>query len=113
MGARTNFTFITSDGALTLYSHWGGESKFQDLAHALERAQARRGDTSYELRIIISQLIGQDWDSETGFGLFIGTQGGEESYETCTVFLERDMVVRGTGSSLSIQDFIDSQKVKV
>ena len=112
MGARTNFTFITADGALTLYSHWGGESKFQDLAYALEKAQARQGQTDYELRIIISQLIGQDWDSETGFGLFIGTQGGEESYETCTVFLERDIVMCGT-TGFSIQGFINSQKVKV
>ena len=112
MGARTNFTFITADGALTLYSHWGGESKFQDLAYALERAQARQGQTDYELRIIISQLIGPDWDSETGFGLFIGTQGGEESYETCTVFLERDIVMCGT-TGFSIQGFINSQKVKV
>ena len=112
MGARTNFTFITADGALTLYSHWGGESKFQDLARALERAQARQGDTSYELRIIISQLIGQAWDSETGFGLFVGTEGGEESYETCTVFLERDIVMIAT-HSLSIQDFIDSQRVRM
>lgn len=27
MGARTNFNFITSTGELTLYSHWGGDTK--------------------------------------------------------------------------------------
>ncbi len=87
MGARTNFTFRTETGDLTLYSHWGGDSKHEDLAAAIEAAMPRvkMGDTSYALRIMISHLIGTDWDSQTGFGLFVGSEGGEESYDPVTV----------------------------
>lgn len=110
MGSRTNFTFVTNEGAITLYSHWGGETKFQDLAYALEKGQARQGDTPYQLRIIISQLIGDSWNSETGFGLYVGTEGGEESYETCTVYLEKATVERDGVYVGSIQNFINQNK---
>jgi hypothetical protein len=70
MGARTNFNFKTESGEMVLYSHWGGDSKKRDLAAALAVAMPRikMGDTSYALRIVISQLIGDSWDSETGYG---------------------------------------------
>jgi len=89
MGARTNFTFRTATGDLTLYSHWGGESKYYDLAVAVNAAMPRikMGDTSYALRILISQLVGESWNEETGFGLYVGPEGGEESYSPVVVSL--------------------------
>lgn len=107
MGARTNFTFKTESGDLTLYSHWGGDSKFKDLAVALQAAQPRiaLGDIPYALRITVSQLIGSDWSSETGFGLHVGTEGGEEQYEPVTVDFT-DMTVHHNGNSHAIDSFI-------
>jgi hypothetical protein len=89
MGARTNFTFRTETGDLTLYSHWGGDSKEYDLAVAVKAAMPRikMGDTSYALRILISQLIGESWNEETGFGLYVGPEGGEESYSPVVINL--------------------------
>lgn len=100
MGARTNFTFTTDTGSLTLYSHWGGDSKDVDLAHALKTALPRlsMGDTAYGLRIIISQLIGDSWNSETGFGLHVGPEGGEEQYEPVTVDLTNNTVIDSSGA---------------
>jgi hypothetical protein len=108
MGARTNFTFKTLTGDLTLYSHWGGDSKFEDLATALNAAMPRiaMGDTPYALRITVSQLIGTSWNEETGFGLHVGDEGGEESYEPVTVDFTNNTVIHH-GSSHSIQSFID------
>ena len=99
MGARTNFTFKDTNGSLTLYSHWGGDSKKRDLALALDKASSRlsMGDTSYALRIMISQLIGTDWNEETGFGLFIGDEGGEEQYSPVTVDLVNKTVIDDAG----------------
>jgi hypothetical protein len=99
MGARTNFTFKTDTGLITLYSHWGGDSKKHDLANALEKANGRlqMGDMGYALRIIISNLIGTEWDQETGFGLYIGDEGGEEQYEPVTVDLTNKTVIDETG----------------
>lgn len=94
MGSRTNFTFRTNTGDLTLYSHWGGESKREDLAFAIQKAMPRikMGDPSYALRIMISQLIGESWDDETGFGLFVGSEGGEESYDPVIINLINNTV---------------------
>ena len=74
MGDRTNFHFkVDSDNLLSLYSHWGGYTRKQDLARALNAAMPRiqMGDTPYALRICVSQLVGAEWLSETGYGLTV------------------------------------------
>jgi hypothetical protein len=86
MGARTTWAIKTEEGdAVTwLYSHWGGDSKLEDTKHALAKAEPRWDDTSYGARIFISQIIGNQWDSETGFGITTGTVDNcpfEESYD--------------------------------
>jgi hypothetical protein len=74
MGARVFFNIKQyEDTYICLYSHWGEDSRYFDLAHALEKARPRWSDTSYATRIIISNLIGPDWDNETGFGLYAST----------------------------------------
>ena len=75
MGDRITFIFEDaphSDETIVtcLYSHWGGDSRHEDLAHAIAKAQPRWSDPSYATRICVSQIIGSDWDSETGFGLY-------------------------------------------
>jgi hypothetical protein len=84
MGARTNFELKDSKGSVWLYSHWGGDSKVADLQAAIEKAKPRWDDPSYAMRIVVSQLIGSDWDSETGFGLS-SYESGEESYDPIVV----------------------------
>lgn len=41
------------------------------LAHALATARPRWDDPAYATRICISQIVGADWDSETGYGITI------------------------------------------
>jgi hypothetical protein len=77
MGDRIVFTLKQHDGlSLNLYSHWGGNERFTDLAIALYKARPRWTDENYCSRIIISNLIGTMWDSETGFGLWAGNSEG-------------------------------------
>lgn len=107
MGARTNFTFTTDAGSMTLYSHWGGDTKSKDLSLALDKASSRlsMGDTSYALRIIIDQLTKDSRDSETGYGIFIGEEGGEEQYSPVTVDLTNNTVIDDSGIH-SITDYV-------
>ena len=84
MGSRTNFELKDENGSVWLYSHSGGDDKAVDLATALDKAEPRWGDTPYAIRIVVSQLIGNRWDIETGFGLS-SFESGEESYSPICV----------------------------
>ena len=45
MGARCTFVFKQSeDLAVALYSHWGEDGMYEDLAKALQHAAPRKGD---------------------------------------------------------------------
>ena len=99
MGARTNFTIVTTEDPkqnINLYSHWGGDSGVMDLAKALDMAtpRIRMGDTSYATRIIINALQ-EDHNSETGYGLYVGEVNHEEQYEYKEVDLVNNTVTIG------------------
>lgn len=104
MGARTNFHFRQGMDTFTLYSHWGGDSKIKDLALAIKKAEPRWTDYGYAARIIVSQLIGENWDSETGFGLYASETGGEESYQYTLVDFNTNTVTVDDDSH-SFSDF--------
>lgn len=71
MGARCTFVFKQSeDLAVALYSHWGEDSMYEDLAAALEHAAPRSGDDSYYTRMAISYLIKDSILDETGYGVY-------------------------------------------
>lgn len=73
MGDRATFVIEQEGGqsALYVYGHWAGHQMMSNLAHALEAATPRiqMDDEVYASRIIISYLIGDDWRSETGWGI--------------------------------------------
>ena len=104
MGARTNFELKDEQGSVWLYSHWGGDTKANDLANALAKAQPRWGDTSYAMRIVVSQLIGDNWDSETGYGLS-SYEAGEESYDPISVDFTNNTVTYGD-ISYSFEEYL-------
>lgn len=78
MGDRIVYTIKQEeDLSVNLYSHWGGYDRFVNLASALRAAEPRWNDTSYATRIIVSQLIGDSWKDETGFGLWASNRSGD------------------------------------
>ena len=87
MGSRTNFIFKQGDSKfVTLYSHWGGDTKLQDLAHALKLAEPRWNDDGYATRIMFNALQ-SNHDSETGYGIYADELGGEEEYQSTIIDL--------------------------
>jgi hypothetical protein len=79
VGERTNFGFRQSnDSIVFLYSHWGGEHGLESLAIALAASRTRWEDESYATRIAISNIIGNEWGSETGYGIYVNTIGDNE-----------------------------------
>jgi len=111
MGARINFVFKayeTEASHVTLYSHWGETSWRRDLAVALAKAAPRWTDASYGVRIVVSQLIGDSWNSETGYGLFT-SRDGEDLGDTTVVVDFTKQTVSDTGNEHSFTAFIEYQ----
>lgn len=108
MGARVVFTIKQVDGLrLNLYSHWGEHERFQNLAHALNAAKPRWTDEAYAVRIIISNLIGTQWDQETGFGLWASSEDGMYGGDCPDILIDmsNNTVTDETGSH-SFEEFI-------
>lgn len=70
MGDRANIILKQEEGGkIYLYTHWGGHKIKQVLAKALDRSRSRWDDEPYLSRIIFSELIKDDIDGLTGYGL--------------------------------------------
>jgi hypothetical protein len=79
MGDRANFGFVQPNGnTIVLYGHWAGYNMLGKLADAVIAARPRWTDTSYATRIAISQLIGDQWNMETGWGLQVNERSDNE-----------------------------------
>jgi len=104
MGSRTVFEVKDQSGSLFLYSHWGGDSKLETAINALAKAEPRWSDTTYGMRIFISSVIGNDWDSETGYGIS-AKNVFEEGYEPIVLDFGNHIVTHGE-ISYFFNDFI-------
>lgn len=73
MGDRAVVGFKASNESpiIYLYSHWAGSELDDLVAEALTKAEPRWNDESYATRIVISQLIADDWKSLTGWGISV------------------------------------------
>lgn len=67
--AEVKFTYGEGKGDIFLYTHWGGSELPIALRDALIAGKGRWGDESYLTRIVVSQIVGDHWQSETGYGL--------------------------------------------
>lgn len=71
MGARVIFNIKHSNEMyVCIYSHWGEDTRYQDLARAIDVARPRWDDESYFTRILISQLVNNDWNQELHYGVW-------------------------------------------
>jgi len=114
MGARTTWELRTGEDSpsIYLYSHWGGESKWETTVEAMKNCEPRWNDFSYGVRIFISSVIGDNWDRETGFGISAGPQGEvpfEEEYLPVVVDFARQVVE----TPYSIHNFSDFSSEKI
>jgi len=79
MGDRANFVFVQPSGdTIVLYGHWAGYNMLGKLADAVIAARPRWSDNSYATRIAISQMIADQWNMETGWGLGVNEIGDNE-----------------------------------
>ena len=101
MGARTNYTIITTDNPdqnINVYSHWDGDDSEYIFQQAIVAALPRlkMNDIPYATRTIIDQLTKDGRDKETGYGIYIGSEiTHEEQYQYKSVDLLNKIVTIG------------------
>jgi hypothetical protein len=109
MGARTNYTIVTTDNPaqnINVYAHWDGEESVANLQAAVRAAMPRINDVSYAVRIIIDQLTKHGRDSETGYGVYVGEVDHEEEYDYKEINLINKTITVGQ-MTFSIQQFVE------
>jgi DNA anti-recombination protein RmuC len=112
MGDRANvrMDFVGEDGgnrtqqSIWLYTHWDGSELPEMLKDALRKGQPRWGDDSYLCRIIVSQIVGEAWQGETGYGL--APYRGDYEYPDLIVNLPDQTVVDRKGTLHAFADYV-------
>lgn len=123
MGDRANVGFKMEGGnILYLYQHWGGYRHLQRLGHALDAAGPRHGDPGYGIRIVISHMIGDDWQSTSGHGIYLNELADNEYMIPVVDFYKGTVSLHSEGSenginaipewTMSIDDFVKSELAK-
>lgn len=107
MGARTTWKLKQNGQELSLYSHWGGETKLRDTRQALRAAKDRWHDDTYAMRIFVSHIVGLDWISNTGYGLGLGYEF-EEEFTPCEIDFTNQTIKWGSLGKISFADFLEA-----
>jgi hypothetical protein len=96
MGDRANFGIRQSDGnTIFVYGHWAGEGMLARFANALDYTQnvGRIDDPAYGTRIIISQLIGEAWSGNLGWGITVNYLADNEHKVPVFDFADRTVTL--------------------
>ena len=112
MGARINYNIKQSDGLYTvLYSHWGADKSVAYIAKALNAARGRWTDENYCTRIIISQIVGDEWQDTTSYGVQAAT---EPNYDDAWLIIDlKEQTVEGLGGKFDFESVSNFQPKEV
>lgn len=103
MGDRGNIVVSSQrDGTIHFYTHWSGSELPQILAAGLDRGRSRWDDEPYLNRVLFCEMIKDDVDGETGYGISVKMgDGGTELY------VDHDaQTVTYDGERLSFDEFV-------
>ena len=104
MGDRANICIQEDSGnEIYFYTHWEGHDLFNTLQEALRWGQGRWDDEPYLARIIFSQMVRNDVQGETGFG--ISTYITDNEYPVMFVNSEKQTIAVDS-KEWSFEEFI-------
>lgn len=102
MGDRGNIVLRSNGEEVWLYSHWNGSFLPEILEAAMKRGKGRWDDPSYLARIIFSEMIRDDINGETGFGIWPSELDGGT---TLFVDIDRKIVSDDDGNEWSFEEY--------
>jgi hypothetical protein len=81
MGDRANIVMHFDDGGqVWFYTHWAGSELAETLQAALKRGESHWDDPAYLARIIFCEMVRDDIDGLTGYGISTSEQDNEHPY---------------------------------
>ena len=106
MGARANIVSRSGNEQVVMYSHWDGQEIVEIARRGIEKAvDAGRGDDwQYFNRILFCELIKNDVDGSTGFGLSQEVHDGGDGL--VEINLDSQTVSVNGSIHMPISDFI-------
>lgn len=123
MGDRAvaGFKANSKSETIFMYRQWGGSDQNEIFANALEKARPRWHDDSYGSRIMLSQMIGDDWSGELGYGIYVGgtAHGADYNYILVANFETKMVEIRENDNSdnliaeIEFDEFIENYSVLV
>lgn len=95
MGDRANIFFVddqegTEGRGVYMYTHWSGAALPEIVQRGLARGKPRWSDAQYLGRILFCELVADDVEGETGFGL--STRLGDNEHAIIRVDAKRTRV---------------------
>jgi hypothetical protein len=80
MGDRSNIIIKEGKEEVFLYGHWMGLNYLPILTTALTRGKGRWRDPSYLARIVFCDMVRDNLDDETGYGIWTSRPDNERPY---------------------------------
>lgn len=106
MGERANIVVKNGSQQVCLYSHWGGEELRDVLKKAMTRGHSRWNDASYLTRIIFCEMVKDDIEGLTGFGIQQEANEDDANYPTIVVDVDGQIVRVGHYGPSSFEEFV-------
>jgi len=109
VGDRSNVKIAYESGAMIgFYTHWGGTELPTIVQTALKRGKPRWDDEAYLARIIFSEMIKDEVNELTGFGIYPGDHEYDEEHKTIFVNIKEQTVIIGC-LSWTFEDYIKEE----
>ena len=105
MGDRANvYVHGGKNPGVYLYTHWGRRSIGETVAAALDRGRGRWDDEQYLARIIFCEMVRDDIEGVTGYGISAEVWDGAESIVDVDT---RTGLVTVKGVETPFEDFVE------
>jgi len=93
MGDRSNIGIRQGENILFIYGHWMGKGNTTThLYRGLVESRGRWNDIGYATRIVVSQVIGSEWEQCLGWGLYINAIGDNNGYVIPVIDFDKKIV---------------------
>lgn len=108
MGDRANICVKSKYSEVYLYTHCGGTELPEILKYGLIRGQSRWDDDAYLARILFCEMVRNEMDGTTGYGISSAPGDGED--RILTVDTDAQTVTWPSGATSTFEEFVASEQ---